>query len=292
MSKEIAFFDLDNTLWYIKSDVWLIDKKNPSVPILKISPVEFTLINSGIYVKDNLNVEYNGETFYISNDILERVRRKNKNIKISSLGISYAENFDNDILNNKNVIFLLDNIKHLIGKNVEIGVLTARSDRKKHANLLNKLRIKLKEYGLEINKIYFVSEFIKIMSDDSFIYDKNKVLIEHLVGLTIEKDHFVPLKKEKYEKVYFYDDNRFNFMNSTSLQEYFDFLVLNSDDECVEFIKNRLNNKKIYLINNLITNNQVNPFDTKIIELKPPIKYPLKVSDDKLTIKFEKFRNY
>ena len=48
-------------------------------------------------------------------------------------------------------------LMYLIGKNIEIGLLTARSDRKKHANLLNKLRIKLKEYGLEINKIYFVN---------------------------------------------------------------------------------------------------------------------------------------
>ena len=293
MNKEIAFFDLDNTLWYIKSDVWLIDKNNPSVPIFKISSIEFILIKSGIYNKSNIEVSYNGDVFFISQEMLERARRKCKNIRVENLGISYSEFFDDELLNKKDVHFLLGNIKHLIGKNIEIGVLTARSDRKKHANLLNKLRINLKEFGIEINKIYFVSETIKMIGEkNSVVYNKNKILLEHLVGLTIEEDCFVPIKKDRYDKVYFYDDVRGNFMNSNNLQDYFDFLVKNSDDECVEYINNRLDSKKVYLINNLITNNEVNPFDTKIIELKKPLKYPIFVEDNKLTIKFERFNQY
>jgi hypothetical protein len=290
INKELAMFDLDNTLWYIKSDVWLINKNSPSIPIIKISQIDFTLIKNGIYVKDNLPVDYNGETFFISKDMFDRVYHKNKNNKLGNLGISYVEYFNEDILNNKNVQILLDNIKHLIGKNVEIGVLTARSDRKKHANLLNKLRFKLKEYGLEIDKIYFVSESIRYSQKDSFVYDKNKILLEHLVGLSIEDDHFIPIKKDSYDKVYFYDDFKRNFMSSNSLQEYFDFLVKNSDDECVEFIQNRLSSKKLILVNNLITNNQLNPFESNSIELKIPIKYPIKVTDNKLTVNFDKFR--
>ena len=94
--------------------------------------------------------------------MLERIMRKSKNIRLSDIGISYVEYFDENILNKKEVKLILDNIKHLIGKNVEIGILTARSDRKKHAPLLNKLRKKLAEYGLEIDKIYFVSESIRM----------------------------------------------------------------------------------------------------------------------------------
>jgi hypothetical protein len=293
MDKEIAFFDLDNTLWYIKSDVWVIDKNKPSVPILKISPIEFALIKSGIYVKDDILIEYNGDSYFISKDMLERIERKIKNIKLNNIGISYSEFFDDNILNKKEVQVLLDNIKHLIGKNIEIGVLTARSDRKKHSNLLNKLRLKLKEYGLEIDKIYFVSESIRSIGyQDKVVYDKNKVLLSHLVGLTIEDNHFVPIKKDSYNKIYFYDDVKSNFMNVNNLQDYFDFLVRNSDDECVEFINNRLDNNNLILINNLITNNEINPFETTTIKLNSPIKFPLKVSDNKLTIKFENFRKY
>jgi len=291
MNKEIAFFDLDNTLWFIKSDIWVIDKNDPSKPILKISPIEFALIKSGIYVKDDILIEFNGDSFYISKDMVERIQRK-KNIRLGNIGISYAEFFDEDILNKKEVQLLLNNIRHLIGKNIEIGVLTARSDRKKHANLLNKLRLKLKEYGFEINKIYFVSESIKLVGHlDKVFYDKNKILLEHLVGLTIEKDRFVPIKKEAYNTVYFYDDIKSNIVNANNLQEYFDILVRNSDDECQEYINNRLENNKLILTTNLITNNEENPFEIETIELKFPIKFPLKVSDNKLTIKFQDFKN-
>ena len=291
MDKEIAFFDLDNTLWYIKSDIWVIDKNKPSSdPILKISQTEFALIKSGIYVKDNIRIEYNNERFFISKDMLERILRKKK-IRFGDIGISYVEYFDEDILNKKEVQFLLNNIKHLVGKNVEIGVLTARSDRRKHANLLNKLRIKLEEYGLLIDKIYFVSESIRMIGySDKVTYDKNKILLEHLIGLTIEGNKFIPIKKDSYTKIYFYDDVKTNIMSVNSLQDYFDFLVRNSEDEVLEYINNRLEINDLLLFNNLVTNNEINPFDTKIIKLKPPVKYPIKVEDKKLTVKFENFK--
>jgi len=291
MNKEIAFFDLDNTLWYIKSDIWVIDKNDPSKPIIKISPIEFALIKSGIYIKDNIFVDYNNERYYISKDMLERIQRKKKSIRVFNIGISYSENFDEDILNKKDVELLLNNIKHLIGKDVEIAVLTARSDRKKHSVLLNKLRLKLKEYGLEINKIYFIADSIRFIgSNNQVSYNKNKILLEHLVGLTIEDNMFIPIKKDSYNKVYFYDDIKSNIMDSNKLQEYFDFFVRNSDDECVEFITNRFKKTEMLLYNNLISSNDVNPFETTIIKLSPPIKFPIKVSDNKLTVNFEKFK--
>ena len=293
MNKEIAFFDLDNTLWYIKSDIWVIDKNKPGEPILKISPIEFALIKSGIYVNDDILIEYNGESFYISKDMMERILRKRKNIRLGNIGVSYSEFFDDDILNKKDVQLLLNNIKHLIGKNIEIGVITARSDRKKHANLLNKLRIKLKEYGLEIDKIYFVSESIRAIGYmDKVVYDKNKILLSHLIGLNIEDNHFVPIKKDSYNKIHFYDDVKSNILNVNNLQDYFDFLVRNSDEECIEFINNRFKNNTLILVNNLITNNELNPFDTNIIKLTTPIKFPIKVVDNKLTVKFENFKKY
>ena len=293
VDKELALFDLDNTLWYIKSDIWIIDKNDPSKPILKIDPIEFALIRSGIYTQYDILVEYNGESFFISNDLVERIQRKSKNIRLRDIGISYVEFFDEEILNKKEVQLLLNNIKHLIGKNIDIGILTARSDRKKHANLLNKLRLKLKEYGLEIDKIYFVSESIRSIGYmDKVLYDKSKILLEHLVGLSIEDNHFIPVKKDSYNKVYFYDDVKSNIINANNLQEYFDFLIRNSDDDCVEYINNRLENNTLILVNSLITNNEINPFDTTTIKLNSPIKFPLKVSDNKLTVKFENFRKF
>ena len=116
--KEIAFFDLDNTLWYVKSNAWVILKDNPGKPLMKISNLEFTLIKNGVYIGDDNIIEFNNEKYFVSNDFVERLERRKKNIKLSSVGISYAEYFDEEILKKKEVIFLLNNIKHLIGKGI------------------------------------------------------------------------------------------------------------------------------------------------------------------------------
>ncbi len=287
--KEIAFFDLDNTLWYIKSNAWVILKDKPGKPLMKIGNLEFTLINNGVYIPDGNIVEFNNEKYFVSNDFVERLERRKKNIKLSDIGISYAEYFDEDILNKKEVMFLLDNIKHLIGTNIELGLLTARTDRSKHAELLNKLRVKLQEYGFEINKIYFVEDRLRFIgSSDKVAYDKNKVLLEHLIGLEIENDKFIPMKKDAYNRVYFYDDVKQNFLSVNLMQEYFQKLMLNSDDEVVEYVKNRLKSQTLLLMNNLITNNEVNPFDTKIIKLREPLKYP--ISSENFLSKFGDFK--
>jgi hypothetical protein len=97
---------------------------------------------------------------------------------------------------------------------------------------------------------------------------------------------------DAYDKIYFYDDVKSNTANLNNLQDYFDYLVRNSDSECVEFINNRLDNTELILVNNLITNNEINPFETNVIKLMTPVKYPIKVQDKKLTVKFENFRKY
>ena len=288
--KEIAFFDLDNTLWYIKSNAWVILKDKPGKPLMKISSIEFTLIQNGVYISDDNVIEFNNEKYFVSDDFVERLERRKKGVKLSNVGISYAEYFDEEILNKKKVNLLLNNIKHLIGKDIEIALLTARTDRGKHAGLLNKLRVKLEEYGFEISKIYFVSDRLKFIgTSDKVAYDKNKVLLEHLIGLEIEDDRFTPMKKDAYNRVYFYDDVKQNFLTVNSMQEYFNNLLMRSDDEVVEYINNRLKNETLLLMNNLITNNEVNPFETKIIKLREPLKYPISSESFKST--FGDFRD-
>jgi len=285
--KEIAFFDLDNTLWYIHSDIWIIEKEKPNIPLFKINPIEFSLIKNGIYVKDNFPIEYNDETYYISKDIYEKLKMKIKNIKLNKLGISYVEFFDENVLSKKSVQLLLNNIKHLVGKNIEIGVLTARTDRKKHAVLLNKLRKNLLEYGLTIDKIYFVSDSVRLVSG-KITYNKNKILLEHMMGLTIEDNKFIPIKKDAYSKVYFYDDIVQNIRSANSIQEYFDDIIKRCDDDVIEYVNERIKSMPT-LITNLVSNNELNPFETKIIKLRPSIKYPIRVDDNKLTTKFDLF---
>lgn len=284
--REISFFDLDNTLWFVKSNAWVIEKNNPAKPFMKIDNLEFALINNGIYTNENNLIEFNNQKFYVSGDFVKRLRERKKNIQLEQLGISYAEYFDEQIMEKKEVKLLLNNIKHLIGKDPEIGLITARADRKKHAPLLNKLRNQLESYGLGINKVYFVSENMRDNSD-KISFQKNKILLEHLIGLEIENDKFIPIRKEAYDRVYFYDDTKQNFLSTNLIQDYFEKLALNSEDDVLEYIQNRLKTKTLTLVNNLITNNEANPFDMKIVELKEPAKFPILM--DNFKTKFSDF---
>ena len=74
MIKEIAFFDLDGTLWSIKNDdVWIIDKEKPYKPVIILDKIEFSMISNGKYKLDELPLEYNGQTYYISKDLFDRM---------------------------------------------------------------------------------------------------------------------------------------------------------------------------------------------------------------------------
>ena len=91
MEKEIAFFDLDGTLWNIKNeDVWIIDKEKPYKPVVILNNLEFSLIKAGKFVKDELPLEYNGQKYFISKDLFEIIKKKSGSENIERFGISLA----------------------------------------------------------------------------------------------------------------------------------------------------------------------------------------------------------
>ena len=164
MIKKIHFFDLDGTLLNIKSNIWIIDKNKPNKPILKIDILEFSLIRNGFYKNFNLPLKYNGNIFYISQNMFDKISKKTKSQNINRFGISFNNFYDQKQLNNSKITYLLDNINHLRNeKNIDIGILTARSNQYNHADIINNLRLELKNIGLQINKIYFVGDKFSIL---------------------------------------------------------------------------------------------------------------------------------
>jgi len=279
MNKEIHFFDLDGTLWKIHSDIWLIDKEKPFKPIIKISNLEFSLIRNGIYKKDNIPIEYNGGKYYISREMYDRVYRKTKFENIKRLGISFNNLYDKKILDKTKVDYLLDNIEHLRGKNVSIGLLTARSNRKNHSDIVNKLRLELKNMGLSLDKIYFVGDKFKVYYDEETSLKKVYILLEHLIGFKIKNNRFVPLRQDWYNIVHFYDDHKTNIDYANDCQKILNDLLKNTDDDLFKIITERINTNDIVLYNHLVTNNDLNRFDTNEILIEEPDKFPIKESN-------------
>jgi len=276
MNKKIAFFDLDGTLWNIHSDIWVIDKEKPFKPVLKIPSLEFSLIKNGIYQKDNLPLDYNGQKFYISKELFNKISKRRKSENLNRFGISFNNFYDKKILNKSKVDYLLDNIEHLRGKkDVKIGLLTARANKPTHSDVVNDLRLKLKDMGISIDKIYFTGDKFKVYHDQEGSLKKVYILLEHLIGFKIKNDKFVSLRQDWYPEVHFYDDYKGNIDYANDVQKILNDLVKNTEDDLLSIINERINTNNIKLYNYLITNNDVNRFEITEVKIEEPDKFPI-----------------
>ena len=292
MNNIIHFFDLDGTLWRLKTKAWLIYKKNPNKPLLILSDGILIDILFGVYKKDEIKLEYNGKEFWISEKIFNKIKKKIPSIKEDQLGISFIENINPDYY--KNLIFYKENIRHLINQTgIDIGILSGRYSEENDQKILTLLKQEFDNIGLEINKFYYVSDFFKSKIDNITNFKKTNVLLEHLVGFKIVDEHFVPIKQDLYKEVYFYDDEFQNIDVANNIQEIFEEYLRNTDDEVYDRIMLRVKDIKPILYTNLITNNNLNRFKTTKIELKQPKTFPIKMekNNNKFLSKFDKFIN-
>jgi len=287
-TKKLHVFDLDGTLWNIDCKIWIIDKEEPHKPILRIDRFEESKILSGLYIKDNFKIEYNGESYFISNKLFNEINKKKK-LPIERLGISWIEFNDEKYINNSKVTLLFNNIRHLRNNGDYICILSGRAHRDRHADILNTLRKKLQDIGIEIYKIYFVADKFYYKHNEMVSLNKLHILIEHLVGLKIDEGKFKSYKQDWFSDIYFYDDEKMNIDYANDVQKIFDRILKNTDDELFKLIMDRLSKNELTLTNNLVTNNEINPFETTKVQLKSPSRYPIKVNE---RIKnFKKFLN-
>lgn len=287
MNKTIHFFDLDGTLWRINTNAWLIEKSRPNKPLFKLSHIEINNILSGAYKKDDIILEYNGQMFWISEKLFERIKRKKKDIEEKDLGISFIERTDPDYYNDMTIY--KENVRHLIHKkDYDFGILTARYSEDNDVKVLKKLREELENIGIHIDKSYYVSDTYNQLNTDSMGYKKSDILLEHLIGFKISKDKFIPIKQDKYDAVYFYDDEYQNINIANTMQDILENYLRNTDDEVYERIVKRVKNNNLVLYNNLVSSNNIKKYDTTKIELVEPIKYPIRVDEKKI----QRFKDY
>jgi len=273
-SKRLHMFDIDGTLLTIDTKVWIIDKEEPHKPIIRIDNFEVNKILTGIYMKDELKIQYNGEVYYISNKLMNDINKK-KRIPIERLGISWIEFYSEDYINNTKSTFLAKNIRHLRGRGEFISLISGRSNRSRHSDVLNSLRKNLKDLGIELYKIYFLGDKFSYKHTDIISLNKTHILLEHLVGVKIEDGKFVSFRQDWFNDIYFYDDEKMNIDYANDIQRIFDRVMKNTDNEVFKLIIDRVKNNELKITNNLVSNNEVNLFESNTIILKSPFKFPI-----------------
>ncbi len=265
------FFDLD-TIIRIDNKVWIIDKKNPNNPILKISQSDFNLIRKGIYRSHNQRLSLNGTNYWFPEEIMNQIKIKSKRIKfdLSNLGFSMQEFSNSEIIKDLNYEINLDLFNHIKNTTDHIYIICSKNNKKNYELIIGKIEDKLHDLGLEIKNYYFISETFYNRNQDDITFKKVRILLQHLVGYKTEGDKFIDEEIENYDDIYYYDDDIDSVNLSTTLNDFFKVVLDNTDKTVSDEITKKLKDEENHLYVNYVSPNVVNRLQTKKVLLQVP----------------------
>lgn len=264
------FIDI-NILIEMDSKPWIVSKDNPNEPIMKMEEYQFNLFKSGIFQKQNNKLKFNGETFWLSNEFMNRLKiacKKNKK-DISNLAVSMQEYLNPEITKDAKFKINMDIIKS-INNNEDIYIICSKNNRENYKYQIEKLNENLKSTGLHIKNFYFISETFYNRNDDEISYNKIKLLLQHLLGRKFEGNTITDKEITKYSNIYYYDDNKKSIQLSESINKILEKSLFNSNKEFQSQVKNIINSSDSKLIIKEYTNNKRNRFNETIVSLEYP----------------------
>lgn len=269
------FFDLD-TLLQIESKVWIVDKSNPNIPIIKISRPEFNLIRQGIYKSQKNLIHFSGDDYWLPTDLFNKLKIKAKNYKVnfSNLAFSLQEFMNTEILENLDYKLNLKNIRHVKNTDDDIYVICSKNNKRSYQTMISKIEDQLKENGLQIKNYYFISETFYNRNEDDISHKKVRLILQHLIGRKTQHDKFTDDLIKGYDEVFFYDTDSNSTESAKKINMILEFLLSNTEVNIKSKIKDELKNKEHLLYINYVTHNDVNRFvqDKVLLELNNVIK--------------------
>jgi hypothetical protein len=263
------FIDFDLIL-EAESKPWIIDKRNPNIPIIKIDKHDFNLFKSGIYKSQGNKISFNGNVFWLSNDFMNRLKVKSKQYKvdISNLAISMQEFLNKDLVENVPFELKLDLFNNIINTNDDIFIICSKNTKENFEKQVQKFESNLKEMGLIVKKYYFISETFYNKDLDDISYIKSKIILQHLLGLKTEVDKLTSDKIEEYNSITFYDDDLKSITMSKNINSILEKILIKTDNNVKLNVKDILKNNEKILIVKEYTHNRSNKFNEYQIGLE------------------------
>jgi hypothetical protein len=260
------FFDID-ALIRVQSQVWIVSKMKPSIPIIKITQSEFNLIKKGIYRRHDSPLSMSGETYWLPQNLLDELKVKAKNYKvdITDLVFSMQEFMNSSVIENLDYEILTDSFQHLKNKTDDIYVICSKNNKKNYGVIIDKLNSELMELGLSVKNYYYLSETFYNRDTDYISHRKVNLLLQHLVGYKTDENKFTDEELDRYERVYFYDDDLTSINLAKESNSLFQSLISKTDDSVKDLIKEIIKSRDNVIIVNAVTHNKMMPFDTKEI---------------------------
>jgi hypothetical protein len=239
------FIDL-NVLLEMDNQAWVVDKKNANTPIVKISKSDFNLIKSGIFKNQGNKVDFNGRTYYLPTDLMNKIKIKTKsyNIDFSNLAISLQEFMNKSLIEEMKFEINKDVILELKNNVDDIYIICSKQTKRTYETIIEKIKEEFEKNGLKIKTFYPISENFMNQNDDDIKFKKMRLLLQHLVGYKTEGDKFKDEEITRYDQIHFYDNYSETLKITKEINNLLEFLLSRSDDGLRSVIKENVQDFK------------------------------------------------
>lgn len=263
------FIDFD-ILLKPQSKAWIVDKSKPNIPLVKIENSDLKLFQSGIYKKQNNKISFNGKTFWLPQSFMNVIELKCKKngANIANLGISFQEFLNTELIENLPMEFDVSIFNQIINTNDDIYIFCSKNTKANFTKQVEKLEDKMKDLGLIIKDYYYLAETFFNQDEDHVAYIKNKILIQHLVGLKSNGNILIDEKITNYDEITYYDDNLSSITLAHNINDVLEKLLLNSEESVKKLVKESIQKEDNILNIKHYTHNKANKFIEKQVHLK------------------------
>jgi hypothetical protein len=282
MSNVAHFFNL-NCFLETEQKAWIVDKRNPNMPIMKINTSDFKLIKSGIYRKKGNRIDFNDVTYYLPDDMWNKLKiiSSKSGINLSNYVISLQEFLNKDLIDDLNIDINLKSILPLKNKMEDIYVVCSEQTKNNYDKIIKKIEDELSQVGLVIKNFYYLNDSFLDQNNDDNQFKKMRLILQHSLGYKSDGDKFIDEEITKYEKINFYEKSQsLQFLKSQILGQ-MNYMISNTERGLSDTIKDDLKYEPPIVHFHSILENDNNPLISS--EIKLVSKYVVK--------KFESFTN-
>lgn len=262
------FFDIE-TILVMDSKVWIVDKTNPKVPIIKISRADFNLIKSGIYKSQNNSIYFGGSTYWVPEKLMNTLKIKCKNLKVdvTNLIFSMQEYMNPDVIESLDYDINIENLSHLKNTTDDIYFICSKNTKNNYEKIIKKIEEKLEKIGLLVKKYYFISDTFYNRDLDEVAHKKVRLLLQHLIGIKTDGDRFTEEELQKYEEVAFYEDDENTIGLAVDCNKLLQLIIDNSESSIKSKVKDLLKSETILYVN-YVSPNKVKRFTTTKVKIE------------------------
>jgi len=272
-------FDLD-TILIVNKMVWIIDKKNPNIPIIKITESDYNLIKKGIFKNNGERFYFGNKNYWIPKEISNELKIKLKKfgIDITNLSFSLREFVNSEVIGELEYEINYDILQTIKNTQDHIFFICSKNNKKNYERIIKKIEDKLYDMGLKIEDIYYLSETFFNRDLDEILYKKVRIILQKLLGFKTENNKFIDDSIIEYDEINYYDNELENI--NLPINDFLKTIIENSDEYLKNKIINKINSVEKTVYTNWVSPNKVN----RIQQKKTILRY------SKLIKTFESFK--